>query len=217
MGFLHHLFHSHHGRHGYHGHHRGGRHGHRGHHRHQHSFHQRQGGRFDDEGAFFGAAGEKGGAAEGDRFDRFDHLDGIDRIDYLAQKVARRLDLNNEQLARLKTLIECLQQQRQAVRGGDLLQEAGKLFDAPSFDRTAAQALVDARIALLQAAVPAVLDAMAGFYDALDVEQQQVLRFFIRLGRRARDRHEAEGQEDSASQNSKDSNKSAGPDGEGAP
>lgn len=117
------------------------------------------------------------------------HSDGDSRsIDHLAFKVAKRLDLNDAQLTHLKALIECLQHQREAVRGGDWLQDVSKLFDGSTFDRDAAQALVATRVSATQAALPSVMEAVAGFYDSLDSEQQQVLRFIIRLGRQARGR-----------------------------
>lgn len=166
MSFFHAFLHARHHHHQHHhGRHRFGHHGHRGHH-HEH------GGHFDGEGTFFGHHAEREGSV----------------IDHLAHKVASRLDLNTEQLARLTALIECLQLQREAVRGGDWLQQASSLLDSRTFDRQAAEALLAARVATVQTAVPNVLDAVAGFYDSLDADQQQVLRFFIRLGRRARGR-----------------------------
>lgn len=149
------------------------RHHHRGHHR-------------------FGRWGHHvGGHAHDD--EAFHGHDGREHIDHLAHKIAKRLDLNDEQQARLRTLIECLQAQREAVRGHDWLQDASALFNARTFDRDAAQAQVSARLATVQQAVPNVLDAVAGFYDALDADQQQVLRFIIRVGRRVRGGHDRSG------------------------
>lgn len=166
MSFLHAFFHGRHHHH-HHGRHRFGHHGHHGY----DSQRGHRSGHFHDEGGFFGEGGRSDEGAA---------------IEHLAHKIARRLDLDAVQLAQLKTLIECLQQQREAVRGGDWLQQAGSLLDGRTFDQQAAEALAAERIATVQAAVPKVLDALAGFYNALDADQQQVLRFIIRLGRRAR-------------------------------
>jgi hypothetical protein len=43
---------------------------------------------------------------------------------------------------------------------------------------------VDTRLAAIQLAVPDLIDALADFYDALDAEQQQALRFVLRVRRR---------------------------------
>lgn len=126
-----------------------------------------------------------------------DGADGEAVIDRFASKVARRLDLNEAQIAHLRTLIGTLQQQRQAIRGGtqqgaNWVEDVAGLFTGAQFDRQAAAALVDTRVKAIEAGVPGLLDAIAAFYDALDAEQQQVLRFLLRLGRRAKARRDGE-------------------------
>lgn len=79
-----------------------------------------------------------------------------------------------------------LQAQREALRGNSLMLDAQRLLSGASLDRAAAQSMLDARIASAQAAAPALVTALADFYDALDTEQQQVLRFLLRLGQRGR-------------------------------
>lgn len=110
--------------------------------------------------------------------------DGAGFADHLAAKLGRRLDLNETQQARLGTLLSALQQQRQAWRRDALFQDITGLLAASTLDRTATRQLVDERLATAQAAVPALIDALADFYDALDAEQQQALRFVLRLRQR---------------------------------
>lgn len=104
--------------------------------------------------------------------------------DHLAAKLSRRLDLNDEQQAKLQTLLAALRQQRQALRRDALFQDVTGLLAGSILDRAATRQLVDERLATAQAAVPALIDALADFYDALDAEQQQALRFVLRLRRR---------------------------------
>lgn len=104
--------------------------------------------------------------------------------DRLAAKLSRRLDLNDDQQARLQTLLLALRQQRQALRREALFQDITGLLAGSTLDRAATRQLVDERLATAQAAVPALIDALADFYDALDAEQQQALRFVLRLRRR---------------------------------
>lgn len=104
--------------------------------------------------------------------------------DHLAAKLSHRLDLGDEQQARLETLLSALQQQRQALRRDALFQDITGLLAGATLDRAATRQLVDERLATAQAAVPALIDALADFYDALDAEQQQALRFVLRQRRR---------------------------------
>jgi Spy/CpxP family protein refolding chaperone len=104
--------------------------------------------------------------------------------EHLAAKLGRRLDLNDQQQAKLEALLSALQQQRQALRRDALFQDITGLLAGSTLDRTATRQLVGERLATAQAAVPALVDALADFYDALDAEQQQALRFVMRLRRR---------------------------------
>lgn len=107
--------------------------------------------------------------------------DEASRIERIAGKITGRLDLNETQQERLVGLLECLQQQRQAIKNVDLAKDIGALIGGERLDREAAKAWVEQRIQSLQTASPVVLTALADFYDALDAEQQQVLRFLLRM------------------------------------
>jgi Spy/CpxP family protein refolding chaperone len=114
---------------------------------------------------------------------RFDG-DAADLVELLADRICQRLDLNAEQEARLARLLAAAQQQRQALRRDVLVPELRDLLADATLDREAARLLLSERIAAVQAAAPALIDALADFFDALDAEQQQVLRFMLRLKRR---------------------------------
>lgn len=114
---------------------------------------------------------------------RFDG-DAADLVELLADRISQRLDLNAEQEARLAHLLAAAQQQRQALRRDVLVPELRDLLAEATMDREAARLLLSERIAAVQAAAPALIDALADFFDALDAEQQLVLRFMLRLKRR---------------------------------
>lgn len=114
------------------------------------------------------------------------HFDGdaADLVELLADRISQRLDLNGEQQARLARLLAAAQQQRQALRRDVLVPELRDLLAGTTLDREATRLLLSERIAAVQASAPTLIDALADFFDALDAEQQQVLRFMLRLKRR---------------------------------
>jgi len=106
--------------------------------------------------------------------------DGDFVMDRLMAKASRRLDLNPAQQLGLRQLLELLQQQREALKGGSARQELVDLLSGASFDRAAAQSLWDDRLQTLREGGPALIAAVADFFDALDADQQQLLRFMVR-------------------------------------
>lgn len=111
------------------------------------------------------------------------HRSFEDRADHLAS----HLDLTTAQQQQLNELLTQLQRQRRAIRTA--LSPAGlqDLVATESFDRAAARELFNARLDALRAAGPGLVDAAGDFFDGLDFDQQQALRFLLRsrLGRRA--------------------------------
>lgn len=107
-------------------------------------------------------------------------------------KAASKLDLDAAQKARLATLADALQAQRSALMAGGAggagaaqpRAELQALIAGTSFDRAKAQALVDSKTAAVRDKAPAVVTAMADFYDSLKPEQQQQLRDLLAKGRR---------------------------------
>lgn len=95
------------------------------------------------------------------------------------ERISGRLDLTAVQKTKLDALADALIAQRQALRG-----EAGRepraelraLIAGDRFDRTQAQALLQARTAAVQGQGPKVVEAMAEFYDSLSSAQQAQVR-----------------------------------------
>ncbi len=110
--------------------------------------------------------------------------DDASRIEHITDRVASRLDLNEAQQAKFVTLLEAVQVQRAAIKSPDLMKDLAGLVKGERFDREAASAWVAQRLQSLQTGAPSVLTALGDFYDALDTEQQQVLRFMLRMGGR---------------------------------
>ena len=100
-------------------------------------------------------------------------------------KAAGKLDLDTAQKARLALLADALQAQRAALMqgGADPRAELQALVAGPRFDRARAQALVEGKTGALRDKAPAVVVAMADFYDSLRPEQQQTLRELMSRGR----------------------------------
>lgn len=101
--------------------------------------------------------------------------------------LAHRLDLTTAQQQQLDELMNQAQRQRRALRSA--LSPAGlqDLVASENFDRAAALELFNARLDALRAAGPGLVDAAGDFFDGLDFDQQQAMRFLLRsrLGRRA--------------------------------
>jgi protein CpxP len=99
-------------------------------------------------------------------------------------RAASKLDLDAAQKARLATLADALQAQRAALlAGGNPRTELQALVAGTSFDRARAQALVDGKTTAVRDKAPAVVNAMADFYDSLKPAQQQQLRDMLAKGR----------------------------------
>ena len=105
-------------------------------------------------------------------------------------KAAGKLVRDTAQKARLATLADALQAQRSALMAGAAggaaqpRAELQALIVGTSFDRSKAQALVDSKTTAVRDKAPAVVTAMADFYDSLKPEQQQKLRDMLAKGRR---------------------------------
>lgn len=110
----------------------------------------------------------------------------------LIERAGRELQLDAAQKAKLGVLADRLREARNAMvaSSGAPRDELQALIAGPSFDRTRAQTLLNAHLATVTAQSPAVVGAMADFYDSLRPEQQAQVREFMK--RRAEHRRHAE-------------------------
>jgi hypothetical protein len=106
------------------------------------------------------------------------HADGFAHL--LMARVGAKLDLDSEQQRRFAAWIEQIQDQRDAMKGVARGPELAGLIAGEQFPREAARQLLDAKLDAVRAAGPGVIDAFAEFFDSLDAEQRQVLRFMMR-------------------------------------
>ena len=97
------------------------------------------------------------------------------------EKVGHRLDLDAAQKAKLGILADRLREQQVALMGAsaDPRAELQSLVSGPTFDRTKAQGLIQAKVSAVNAKSPEVVTAMADFYDSLKPEQQAKVREFM--------------------------------------
>ncbi|MDO9286523.1 MAG: Spy/CpxP family protein refolding chaperone [Aquabacterium sp.] len=101
------------------------------------------------------------------------------------QKASDKLDLDAAQQARLGVLADAVKDQRAALLAGTPNPRADlqALVAGPQFDRSRALALVEGKTGALRDKAPAVVTALADFYDSLKPEQQQKLRELMARGR----------------------------------
>lgn len=113
----------------------------------------------------------------------------------MVDRVASKLELDAAQKAKFEVLASTLQAQREAVMGATNPRDEMKaLVAGTSFDRNRAQVLVQQKTQAVQNASPAVITAMADFYDSLKPEQQQKVRDFMnRRGGRGGPGHHGRG------------------------
>ena len=99
----------------------------------------------------------------------------------IVDRVAGKLDLNEDQKKRLGTLGDKVYEQRTALIGQttDPRAEMKALVAADKFDRTRAQALITEKTTALQTKSPEVIAALADFYDSLNAAQQQKVRDYM--------------------------------------
>lgn len=94
------------------------------------------------------------------------------------------LDLSDSQAELLKQLVGQLATARRAFKALARGPEVARLVESDNFRREEAQALFDGQVEALRATGPALVAAFGDFFDALDFEQQQMLRFALRRLRR---------------------------------
>jgi len=110
------------------------------------------------------------------------------RAERMAEHAAHHLDLSDAQRGHLSELLELMQSSRESLRGDDPVAELSALIANTRLDREAARAAAEKRVQSVQAGLPGLIEALGNFYDSLDADQQQALRFLLRrkAGWRAR-------------------------------
>lgn len=98
----------------------------------------------------------------------------------LQARISAFLDLSDRQQAALAQVLDQLRTRRRALRGLMSGEEVARLVEADTFAREAAQQWLDAQVEALRTAVPALVQAFGDFFDSLDFDQQQALRFMMR-------------------------------------
>lgn len=108
----------------------------------------------------------------------------------MVDRVGSKLDLNAAQRTQLATVGDTLRAQREALMAGsDPRAELQSLIGGARFDRARAGALASNKITTLQTGAPAMIDALANFYDSLNPQQQaQVREFTASRGKHGRHR-----------------------------
>jgi Spy/CpxP family protein refolding chaperone len=107
--------------------------------------------------------------------------DQAQRRSKMVERVAGKLDLNDDQKTRLGVLADKLHEQRLALMGAgaDPRAQLQALVAGDKFESARAQALIGEKIQALNAKSPEVVAAMASFYDSLTPEQQAKVRAFM--------------------------------------
>lgn len=103
----------------------------------------------------------------------------------VVDRIGSKLDLDTAQKAKLGVLADTLRAQRNALVGSmggkstDPRAEVQGLIAGSTFDRAKAKALIDTKLSAVTTQSPAVVAAMADFYDSLKSEQQAKVREFM--------------------------------------
>jgi protein CpxP len=105
--------------------------------------------------------------------------------DRMIERVASKLDLNEDQKKRLAIVADKLREQRQALmaQGVDPRAQVQALVAGEKFDRVRAQALVSEKTAAVNSKSPEVIAALGDFYDSLNPAQQAKVREFMQRRR----------------------------------
>ena len=95
----------------------------------------------------------------------------------MIERAESRLELDDNQSAALRTLVDTLSGVRDTLRGedGGAKAEIGALLASSTLDQGAALAMIESRADTLREQAPAVVAAAAGFLDGLDAEQRAEL------------------------------------------
>lgn len=99
----------------------------------------------------------------------------------MIDRVASKLELNEDQKKRLNGVADKFHEQRAAMmaQGKEPRAELKLLIAGEKFDRTRAQTLVTEKTTSVQGKSPEMIAAIADFYDSLSPVQQQKVRDYL--------------------------------------
>ncbi len=100
------------------------------------------------------------------------------RADYFMQKITKKLDLNDEQKAKLNTIKDemlVVRKEMQSKRE-EARNTVRDLLNAPRLDQDKALSVVNSHLKDINAQAPRVIAALGGFWDSLNPEQQAKVR-----------------------------------------
>lgn len=100
------------------------------------------------------------------------------RAEHITQKITKKLDLNDEQIANLdliKNEILAVRKELQTKRE-ESRDTISDLLNAPKLDQDKAMTVVNEHVNGISSQAPRVIAALAGFWDSLDPEQQAKVR-----------------------------------------
>ena len=98
----------------------------------------------------------------------------------IIERAGKTLAFDDAQKQKLGVLADKLREQRTAFAGTtDPRADLQALVAGPKFDRSNAQAMVEAKTAAVRGKSPDVITAAADFFDSLKPEQQQQVRDFM--------------------------------------
>ena len=114
--------------------------------------------------------------------DRWSEADITKLRERMIGKAGRELTLDEAQKAKLGKFADAIREQRTALVGQagavgtDPRAELQAMIAGSQFDRAKAQALIDGKTNAVRDKAPAVVSALADFFDSLPPAQQQKLR-----------------------------------------
>ncbi len=99
----------------------------------------------------------------------------------MVERVAKELELDEQQKQRLATLGDRMREQRLALVGKttDPRAEVQSLVANAQFDKARAQAIIEEKTNAIRSKAPQVIAAAADFFDSLSPAQQQKVRDFM--------------------------------------
>lgn len=104
-----------------------------------------------------------------------------ERSEWMVQKVSKEMELNSMQRDKLVELRDELLSLRKELRDdrAQLSTDVLAMLQQPTLDREKANTIVSGRLATVNARSPAIIDAVANFYDSLNDTQRDEIREFI--------------------------------------